>query len=116
MTGDPARSYDELDLEAESRRPPRKRAASAPVKEPFPPVSTRQIKAARALLGWTQEDLSSAAGISSITVRRLEAVDGLLGGSANTRAMLIDAFSRVGVVFITEDELGVGVHLRPVTA
>src|SRR5215813_8211680 len=39
-------------------------------------VSIRQIKAARALLGWPQEDLAAMAGVSVPIVKRLEAADG----------------------------------------
>ncbi|HTO78211.1 MAG TPA: helix-turn-helix transcriptional regulator, partial [Methylocystis sp.] len=39
-------------------------------------VSVRQIKAARALLGWSQGALAEASGLSEATVARLEAPDG----------------------------------------
>ena len=38
----------------------------------MPKVSIRQIKAARALLGWSQETLAKASGVSIPTVKRLE--------------------------------------------
>jgi len=75
-------------------------------------VSTRQIKAARALVGWSQENLTAAAGVSLPTLKRVEAVDGPLGGSADTRAKLIAALSRAGVIFIDENDQGAGVRLR----
>jgi hypothetical protein len=40
----------------------------------------RQVKAARALLGWSQQDLARASGVSEPTIGRLEAADGVLGG------------------------------------
>ena len=43
-------------------------------------ISIRQVKAARALLGWSQADLARRSGISEPTVARLEAVEGELGG------------------------------------
>jgi len=38
----------------------------------IPSVSKRQIKAARALLGWTQDELAAAAGVGTASVKRLE--------------------------------------------
>ncbi len=75
-------------------------------------VSNRQIKAARALVGWSQEHLTAASGVSLPTVKRLESADGLLGGRPGTRDRLIDALARAGIVFIDEDGQGAGVRLR----
>ena len=41
-------------------------------------VSIRQLKAARSLIGWSQEELASAANVSLPTIKRLEAVDQVL--------------------------------------
>jgi transcriptional regulator with XRE-family HTH domain len=73
-------------------------------------VSVRQIKAARALLGWSQEDLAATAGISLPTVKRLEAADGLLGGRKNTGIKLRGALERAGIEFTNGKQPGV--HLR----
>src|SRR6476646_439938 len=66
----------------------------------IPKVSIRQIKAARALLAWSQEDLAAAAGVSIPTVKRLEAADGVLGGRADTILKLQNALVRAGVLII----------------
>jgi predicted transcriptional regulator len=47
-------------------------------------VSIRQLKAARALLAWSQEQLAAAADVSIPTIKRLEAQDGPLGGRDET--------------------------------
>ena len=73
-------------------------------------VSIRQIKAARALLGWSQEDLAAMAGVSVPTVKRLEAADGLLGGRADTGIKLRGALERAGIEFTNGKQPGV--HLR----
>ena len=78
----------------------------------IPKVSIRQIKAARALLAWSQEDLAAAAGVSIPTVKRLEAADGLLGGRADTVQKLQNALVRAGVLIIKENGGGPGVRLR----
>lgn len=75
-------------------------------------VSIRQVKAARALLAWSQQDLASAAGVSVPTVKRLEAVDGPLGGRAETTQRLQAALERGGIDFIEENGSGPGVRLR----
>ena len=75
-------------------------------------VSIRQVKAARALLAWSQQDLASAAGVSVPTVKRLEAADGPLGGRAVTTQKLQAALEHGGIDFIEENGGGSGVRLR----
>jgi transcriptional regulator with XRE-family HTH domain len=75
-------------------------------------VSIRQIKAARALLAWPQEQLASAAGVSIPTIKRLESQDGPLGGRSETGAKIKQALERAGVEFIDENGGGPGVRLR----
>lgn len=75
-------------------------------------VSIRQVKAARALLGWSQDDLAERSGVSVPTVKRLEAGEGDLGGRADTTTRLTQAIERAGVIFLEEDEEGPGVRLR----
>jgi transcriptional regulator with XRE-family HTH domain len=79
---------------------------------PIQNVSNRQIKAARALVGWSQEHLTAASGVSLPTVKRLESADGLLGGRQGTRDRLIEALGKAGVIFIEADDEGPGVRLR----
>lgn len=74
-------------------------------------VSIRQIKAARALLGWSQDDLADRSGVSSPTVKRLEASDGDIGGRLETQKALLSALQEAGVEFIPENGGGVGVRL-----
>ena len=71
-------------------------------------VSTRQIKAARALLNWSQSDLARESGVSEPTIKRLEAVDGALGGSQPTAEKILDCFHRAGIEFLD----GPGVKIR----
>ena len=74
-------------------------------------VSIRQIKAARALLSWTQDELAARSGVSSPTVKRLEADDGEIGGRKGTREALLSALREAGVEFIPENGGGIGVRL-----
>jgi transcriptional regulator with XRE-family HTH domain len=72
-----------------------------------PKVSIRQIKAARALLGWSQEELAAMAGVSVPTVKRLEAADVLLGGREDTGRKLRNALERAGIDFTNGNQPGV---------
>ena len=76
-------------------------------------VSIRQIKAARSLLGWWQEDLAKAAGVSIPTIKRLEAADGDLGGRPETGVKIIAALEKAGIVF---DDDGLNIRLNPLKA
>jgi predicted transcriptional regulator len=79
--------------------------------ESIPKVSIRQIKAARALLNWSQEHLATAAGISIPTIKRLEAQDGPLGGREETVTKILNSMRAAGVEFIDENGGGPGVRL-----
>jgi hypothetical protein len=81
-------------------------------RSPIRNVSNRQIKAARALVGWSQEHLTAASGVSLPTVKRLESADGLLGGRQGTRERLIEALAKAGIIFIDDGDEGPGVRLR----
>ena len=75
-------------------------------------VSIEQVKAARALLRWSQEDLADASGISLPTIKRLEAATGLLGGRKQTTESIRTALEAAGVEFIPENGGGAGVRLK----
>jgi len=69
------------------------------------------IRAARALLGWEQRDLSHAAGLAEGTIQRMERV-----GPERSRAENVNkvqkALENGGIVFIRENGGGPGVRLR----
>jgi predicted transcriptional regulator len=75
-------------------------------------VSIRQIKAARALLSWSQEELAAAADVSIATIKRLEAADGALGGRSQTVNKIRRALQGAGIDFIDENGGGPGVRLK----
>jgi predicted transcriptional regulator len=75
-------------------------------------VSIRQLKAARALIGWSQEELASAAEVSLPTIKRLEAAEGWLAGRQTTAHKIRVALEKAGVEFIDENGGGPGVRLR----
>jgi transcriptional regulator with XRE-family HTH domain len=74
-----------------------------------------QIRAARALLGLNQRELSKIAGVATSTLKRIELAQELTG-SARTLWKLQTALENAGVEFIQEDDLkGPGVRLREST-
>ena len=75
-------------------------------------LTTRQIKAARALLGWSQADLARYSGVSEPTIARLEAADGDLGGRENTGQKIRKAIEAAGIQFFEENGGGEGARLR----
>ena len=75
-------------------------------------LSVEQVRAARMLLGWTQEDLAAQSGLALGTIKRLEAKSGLLGGNAETVWKIQGALEKAGVMFIASDgRYGPGVRL-----
>jgi len=75
-------------------------------------ISVRQVKAARALLGWSQDDLAQNSGVSKPTIARLETGQGTLGGYVATRQKVIAAMAKAGVIFIEQNGDGPGVRLK----
>lgn len=78
----------------------------------IPKVSIEQVKAARALLRWSQNDLAERSGVSVPTIKRLEAQSGELGGRAETGSAIRSALEAAGVGFLDENGGGAGVRLR----
>ncbi|WP_428032799.1 helix-turn-helix domain-containing protein [Ancylobacter sp.] len=70
------------------------------------------MKAARALLGWSQTDLANASAISEPTIKRLESQDGELGGRVDTAAAIRAALEAAGIIFVDENGEGPGVRLK----
>ncbi|WP_157016629.1 helix-turn-helix domain-containing protein [Mesorhizobium xinjiangense] len=72
-------------------------------------ITARQCRAARALLGWTQETLADKARVSLTALKRLESESGL-EVYESTRDQVRRAFEDNGVVFLNSDQ-GMGVML-----
>jgi transcriptional regulator with XRE-family HTH domain len=72
-----------------------------------------QVRAARALLGLSQEDLARRAQLGIVTVKRLEAAGTEIRGSAQTMVRIQRALESAGIIFIDQDgQTGPGVKLK----
>ena len=71
-----------------------------------------QIRAARAALRWTADDLAKAAGVATKTVRRVEAEDVLPNTTIGTLRALEDALATAGIEFVGTPEDGPGIRVR----
>ena len=74
-------------------------------------ISTSQIRAARALLRWSAEDLAAHAGVGVATIRRLELQDGVPSSNAKTLQEIQRAFESAGVEFVGAPDDRPGVRL-----
>jgi transcriptional regulator with XRE-family HTH domain len=64
-------------------------------------VIVRQIRAARSLLGWEQNDLAVQSGVAISTIRRLEGLkDAPIAANFETIQKIMMAFERGGVEFL----------------
>jgi transcriptional regulator with XRE-family HTH domain len=75
-------------------------------------LSVAQLRAARALLGWSQGELAGASGLAIATIKRMESARGPMKSSAENVLKVQQAMEDAGVIFIDEDEEGPGVRLR----
>lgn len=79
-------------------------------------LSSAQMRAARALLGWDQRELAQASGVSLPTIRRMEGSDDDVRGNITTLVKVVEALERGGVQLIGEgalsDQGGRGVRLK----
>jgi transcriptional regulator with XRE-family HTH domain len=73
-------------------------------------ITSGQIKAARALVGWTARDLAAKAEIGFSTLIRLESADGIPAGNIKTIDAVTKALEEAGVEFIGTPEDGPGVR------
>lgn len=76
-------------------------------------ITSAQIRGARAMLGWSREDLSKRSGVGISALMRFEASEGVPAGKIQTLQLVQDAFEKAGIEFIGTHESGAGVRWRP---
>lgn len=75
-------------------------------------ITPSQIRMARAGLRWTIEDLSHASGLSSRTIKRIEAADEILSANVSTLNKLMTALESAGIEFIGTPDNDPGIRIR----
>ena len=79
-------------------------------------ITSRQLRAARALAGLDQRALAKASRLSLPTIQRMEASEGVVRGNVESLMKLIAALDRAGIELINDDAVsasgGRGVRLR----
>ena len=75
-------------------------------------ITGAQIRAARALVRWTAEELAASAGVGVSTIRRAEAEDGLPTVTAANLKLIRITLESAGIEFIPENGGGVGVRFK----
>jgi transcriptional regulator with XRE-family HTH domain len=79
-------------------------------------ITSRQLRAARALAGLDQRALAEASRLSLPTIQRMEASEGIVRGNVESLMKLIAALDRLGIELINQGEAsgdgGRGVRLK----
>ncbi len=73
-------------------------------------IDGRQIRAARAMLGWSRDDLLKAAGISMSALLRLER--SLADSRGSTINKVASALRQAGIEFLAREDRAIGVLLN----
>ena len=89
-------------------------AMAAKMQHPVAMLTAAQIRAARAMLAWTQADLANASGVAEVTIKKIEA-----GTTDDPRSKTLDAIQRglekAGLVFLEPGDVrdgGEGLRLK----
>jgi ribosome-binding protein aMBF1 (putative translation factor) len=83
---------------------------------PPPPLTSAQIRAARALIRWSAEDLANHCAVSVTTIRRAELMPSTTALTRVNDYAIRRALEEAGVEFIDADKGGPGVRLRALPA
>ena len=75
-------------------------------------ITGSQIRAARAALRWTTEELARNGGLASRTIKRFEQEDGVPSSRSSTLIEVQKALEAAGIEFIGTPEDGPGIRLR----
>lgn len=74
-----------------------------------------QIRAARAMLEWSQETLAQKSGVSLPTIKRIEPGNGKPSARDETLNKIRDAFEQENIVF-QDNPIGVGLKFQPIVS
>ena len=75
-------------------------------------LNGRQLRAARALIGWDQVKLAKSARVAIGTIRRMESFEGKIQSFTGTLYKVEVALERGGIEFLNDDRPGVRLKER----
>ena len=75
-------------------------------------LSSNQIRAARALLGWSGTDLAGLSGVGITTLRRYELQRGIPSANTSVLMMIKKTLESAGIEFTGDPLVNPGVTLR----
>ena len=75
-------------------------------------LSSNQIRAARALLGWSGTDLADLSGVGITTLRRYELQKGIPSANTSVLMMIKKTLESAGIEFTGDPLVNPGVTLR----
>jgi predicted transcriptional regulator len=70
-------------------------------------ITGRQLRAARALLGWEQVELAKRSRVAIGTIRRMESFSGQIGSRTSTLSDVQAALEKAGIQFLNDESPGV---------
>ena len=79
-------------------------------------ISVGQIKAARAMLGWSATELAERSGVGSATVKRYELQEGIPQATTKVLMAIQTTLERAGIEFIGDPLVNPGVVLNLVSS
>lgn len=75
-------------------------------------ITSCQIRAARALLNWSAQQLADHTGLGVATIRRMELANGVPSSNAQNLALVKSGLESQGIEFVGTPEDRPGVRLR----
>ena len=79
-------------------------------------ITGAQLRAGRALLRWSADDLAGKSGVGLATIRRAELIDSETKMTGPNEGAVRAALEVAGVIFVAENGEGAGVRLRKAKA
>ena len=75
-------------------------------------ITSEQIRAARALIKWSADELADAAGVGVATIRRFESSPGVPSGQMRVIELIKNSLQDAGVEFVGSPDDRPGVRLK----
>jgi ribosome-binding protein aMBF1 (putative translation factor) len=76
-------------------------------------ISGMQIRCARSALRWSVQELAARSKVSTSTIKRIEAQDGLPSATIANVSALKSAFESAGITFVGKADDAPGIRLQP---